>query len=95
MVRGMAKQKVTISLDRELLETARALTGATSTSATIDRALADLIHAEQLRSDIRAYTATPPTPEELALAHPATTWADLADGTDWESLYANDIDTTR
>jgi Post-segregation antitoxin CcdA len=90
----MAKQKVTISLDRELLETARALAGTNSTSATIDRALADLIHAEQIRRDVRAYTETAPTAEEVALARPATTWADLADGTDWESLYADVADAT-
>jgi hypothetical protein len=89
MVKGMVKQKVTISLDREQLDVARELTGITSTSATIDRALAELIRAERLHRDVLAYTATPPTSEEMTLARGTASWSDLADDTDWESLYAD------
>jgi hypothetical protein len=93
MVEGMVKQKVTISLDRDQLEIARELTGIASTSATIDKALSELIRAERLHRDVLAYTAMPPTGEEIALARGSTNWSDLADDTDWESLYADNIET--
>jgi len=82
----MAKEKVTITLDRAKAEDARSLLGAVSTSEVIDVALERLIRAERLRRDIAAYRRTPPTDEEVELALLAAT-AGLADETDWEALY--------
>ena len=84
---GMAKQKVTITLDRSKAEDARALLGATSTSEVIDRALDHLIRAERLRRDVAAYRRVPPTQEEIELAALAPTDG-FEDDTDWEALYA-------
>jgi hypothetical protein len=83
---GMAKEKVTITLDRAKAEDARSLLGAGSTSEVIDLALDRLIRAERLRRDIAAYRRVPATEEEVAIASLAAT-ADLDDDTDWEALY--------
>lgn len=85
----MAKQKVTITLDRSKAEHARTLVGASSTSEAVDLALDHLIRAERLRRDIAAYQRVPPTPDEseiAALASPTS-----LDETDWEALYANEM----
>ena len=84
----MAKEKVTITLDRSKAEEARALVGATSTSELIDKALDRLIKVERLRRDIEAYRRMPLTEGEL-------TWGffpspDLGDDTDWEALFPED-----
>jgi hypothetical protein len=86
---GMAKVKVTITLDRAKAAEAQAITGARSTSEVIDRALAQLIRAERLRSDVAAYRRQPPTQEEVDLALISDT-SGLADDTDWAALYADD-----
>jgi uncharacterized membrane protein len=87
----MSKEKVTITLDRECVDAVRSLTGAASTSAAIDLALRELIRAERLRRDVLAYTAVPPTDEEIALSRSTTQgWNDLIDDTDWEALYPED-----
>lgn len=85
----MAKQKVTITLDRSKADKARLLLGAESTSEVIDLALARLIHAERLRRDIAAYRRVPPTDDEIELAFLAATTT-LDDDTDWEALYGED-----
>jgi hypothetical protein len=85
---SMAKQKVTITLDRSKAENARSLVGAASTSEVVDLALDHLIRAERLRRDVAAYQCVPPTPAEselAALADPAP-----LDETDWEGLYADE-----
>jgi hypothetical protein len=82
----MAKQKVTISLDRGKADEARAMTGGASTSEVIDLALDRLIRAERLRRDIEAYRRLPPTDTDLLVALSADT-SGLADETDWEALY--------
>ena len=81
----MAKQKVTITLDRKKADEVRALVQAASTSEAIDVALDRLIRAERLRKDIEAYRRMPPTEEEDALA--MVEQPPLDDDTDWESLY--------
>jgi len=86
----MTKKKTTITVERHKIAEARRLTGATSTSATIDLALDRLIRSERLRSDIAAYTGTPPTDDEIALASITPVWTDLADETDWDALYPDD-----
>jgi len=85
----MAKEKVTITLDRSKADTARSLVGAASTSEIIDLALDRIIRAERLRRDLAAYRRVPPTDAELELALLAQTAA-LDDDTDWATLYADD-----
>jgi hypothetical protein len=82
----MAKEKVTITLDRSKADHARKLVAARSTSEIIDLALDRLIKAERLRRDIVAYGQVPPTGPEAAIALLADT-SGLADETDWEALY--------
>lgn len=83
----MAREKSTITLDRQKAARAKTLVGLDSTSAVIDLALDRLIHTEQLRRDIAAYRATPPTAEEAASAIVAVNHTDLADDVDWDALY--------
>jgi hypothetical protein len=77
-------------LGRRGLDRARRLTGAASTSAAIDLALDRLIRSERLRRDITAYTGTPPTEAEVALAAITPSWSDLADETHWDALYGEE-----
>lgn len=86
----MAKKKTTITVDEAKLEEARRCVGAASASAAIDLALTYLIRAERIRADVRAYSRQPQGADELALAAPAETAADLADDTDWAALYGVD-----
>lgn len=86
----MAKHKTTITVEPRKVEEARRLTGAASTSAAIDLALDRLIRSERLRRDIAAYTGTPPTEAEVALATITPLWSDLADETDWDALYGEE-----
>jgi hypothetical protein len=81
----MAREKVTITLNREKAERARSLVSAPSTSEVIDLALEAFIRRERLRRDIAAYRRVPPTQAEMPLAEIADT--DLDDDTDWEALY--------
>jgi hypothetical protein len=83
----MAKEKVTITLDRSKADSARALVDAGSTSEVIDLALDRLIRAERLRRDVAAYRRSPPSAVEVELASLADSEA-LEDDTDWETLYA-------
>jgi len=84
----MAKEKVTITLDRAKAEAVRGLVGAASTSEVIDIALERLLRAERLRRDVEAYRRFPQTVEEPALAEHAAS-AGLEDDVDWEALYAD------
>lgn len=84
----MPKRKTTITIEPEKLETVLRLTGAPSTSAAIDLALDRLIRSERLRRDVEAYSGSPPTEEEIALAAVRPDWGDLSDDTDWDALYA-------
>ncbi len=81
----MAKEKATITLDRAKLSEARALLGVSSASAAIDVALSELIRRHRVLNDVKAYTETPPTAEEIALALASPDWSDLADDTDWDA----------
>ncbi len=86
----MAKEKATITLDRDKAAAARALLGVGSTSEAIDVALDHLIHAERLRADIEAYRRTPLTRDEVAMASSGDTGG-IGDDTDWDALYADDL----
>jgi hypothetical protein len=83
---GMAKRKVTITIDPEKADRARSLTGAASTSGVVDLALDALIRRTLLANDIAAYRRTPSTEEEAQIALNSEA-PDLADDTDWVSLY--------
>jgi len=83
----MAREKTTITIDRQKLDRARRLTGASSGSEAVDIALSSLIRQEQLRSDIAAYAKRPATAEEIAMAGLPVDWSDLSDDTDWDELY--------
>jgi hypothetical protein len=85
----MAKEKVTITLDRLKADSARSLVNASSTSEVIDIALDSLIRTERLRRDVAAYRRMPPTDAEVDLAVLADAAA-IEDDTDWETLYAED-----
>ncbi len=52
----MAKEKITITLDRVKAEQARSLLGVASTSEVIDLALDRIIQAERLRRGIADYS---------------------------------------
>lgn len=82
----MAREKATITLDRNKAEEARALVGAGSTSAVVDLALDRLIRLERLRRDIAAYRTTPPTDGDLAIAELAGEGV-MDDDTDWDAVY--------
>jgi len=86
----MTKQRATITVERAKVDEVRRLTGAASTSAAIEVALDRLIRAERLRGDVTAYTGSPPTDAEIALATTTPQWDDLADETDWDGLYADE-----
>lgn len=86
----MAKEKATITIDRAKLAEARALLGAGSASAAVDIAITEVIRRGRLRRDVEAYTAFPPTAEEVALGQVRPDWAGLDDDTDWEADWPED-----
>ena len=83
----MVKEKVTITVDRAKVETARALIGGRSVSEVIDVALSRLIRSEQLRHDVEAYSRQPPTPEEIELADLPVTLDLGDDDVDYDAVY--------
>ena len=83
----MAREKATITVDRQKVEEAKAIAGVTTMSDAIDVALTRLLAVGRLRSDIAAYRRTPPTPEDVALASVPLDWSEIDDDTDWDSLY--------
>lgn len=86
----IAREKATITVDREKLSEARAVLGAPSASATIDIAPSELIHRHRLRSDVEAYQRIPPKPEEAALGLASPDWGDLADDSEWDADWPGD-----
>ncbi len=90
MLRGMAREKTTITVDRAKLDAVREITSSASASQAIDRALTALLASERLRRDVEAYTGAPPSADEVALGATVADWSDLADDTDWGGLYGDD-----
>jgi hypothetical protein len=87
----MARNKATITLDREKAARAAALVGGASMSDVIDIALDRLIRAEELRRDIAAYTQQPLDEDEIALGDLAVAF-DLGDAdVDYDTLYGKEI----
>jgi hypothetical protein len=83
----MAREKATVTLDREKVNAALALIHGKSISATLDVALDRLIRAERLRRDVAAYARAPLRAEELAVAD-LPVELDLDDrDVDYDALY--------
>jgi hypothetical protein len=86
-IKGMAREKATVTLDRQKVNAAKALIRARSISETLDVALDRLIRDEQLRRDIAAYTGKPLGPDELAVTDlPVELDLDDSD-VDYDALY--------
>ncbi len=84
---GMARDKVTITLDRQKARAAMDLSGGRSVSAVIDIALDRLIRTERLRHDIAAYGLQPLTEDEL-LVSDLPVRLDLGDeDVDYDAIY--------
>ena len=84
---GMARQKATVTLDREKVEEARVLIGGQSMSEVIDVALDRLIRTERLRRDVDAYTRHSQDSAERDLADMAVTFDLDDDEVDYDALY--------
>ena len=83
----MAREKATITLDREKVARAQALIGGRSMSDVVDVALERLITIEQLRRDVEAYGGSPLSVDELAVADLPVRF-DLGDEeVDYDALY--------
>lgn len=89
-ISGMAKVKTSVTVDPAKVAEVRRLTGAPTTSAAVDIALAELIAAARVRRDIEAYTRVPPTIVEAAGSPVEPDWSDLVDDTDWEAEYLDE-----
>lgn len=83
----MAREKATITLDREKVARAQALVGGRSMSDVVDVALDRLITIEQLRLDVEAYGRSPLSADELAVSDLPVQF-DLGDEeVDYDALY--------
>jgi hypothetical protein len=83
----MAREKVTVTLDRRKANAARALVRAPSLSETLDIALDRLIRSEQLRRDVAAYSGEPLDSAERSVGD-LPVELDLGDANvDYEALY--------
>jgi post-segregation antitoxin (ccd killing protein) len=83
----MAREKATVTLDREKVNAARALIHGKSISETLDVALDRLIRAERLRRDVAAYAREPLSAEEVAVGD-LPVELDLGDeDVDYDELY--------
>ena len=58
MMIGMTKRKISVSVDKERLAAAVALSGESNVSAVVDAALAALVEREQERRWLSAHPAT-------------------------------------
>jgi hypothetical protein len=85
----MAREKATVTIDRDKLEQARALIRVRTMSDTIDVALDRLIQTEQLRRDVAAYRREPPTADELELTDLPLELDLDDDDVDYEAVYGD------
>ena len=84
---GVARGKVTITLDRDKAEKAMRLSGRQTVSGVIDAALDDYIRAERNRRDAEIYERMPITEDEFHGDY-AGGKLDLGDDdVDYEALY--------
>lgn len=89
-MQSMAKDKATITVDRGKLDAARAAVGAGSASETIDIALTELLRRLRRQRDVQAYAGAPLTEDEVSIGGIPVDWTDLADDTDWDSLWSEE-----
>lgn len=82
---GMAKSKISVSLDPDRLGQAQSLVAAGSVSELLDVALAHLIEEELERRHIEGYVSTPVDDETARWAQIAR--EPLNDDVDWAALY--------
>ncbi|HET6584501.1 hypothetical protein [Gaiella sp.] len=83
----MAREKATVTIDRDKLERAKALIQVRTMSEAIDVALDRLIRDEQLRRDVAAYAREPLTGDELELVDMPLDLDLDDDDVDYEALY--------
>ena len=83
----MAREKATVTIDRDKLERAKELIQVRTMSEAIDVALDRLIRSEQLRRDVAAYAQEPLTADELPLADVPLAFDLGDDDVDYEALY--------
>jgi len=83
----MAREKATVTIDRDKLELAKALIRVRTMSETIDVALDRPIRGEQLQRDVAAYAREPLTADELELADVPLDLDLDDDDVDYEALY--------
>jgi len=86
----MVREKATITLDRRKASAAQSLAGNRPLSEVIDTALDEYIRLRELRTDIAAYTSTPPTTSELALGELEVEFDLADDDADYELLYGSE-----
>jgi hypothetical protein len=84
----MAREKATVTLDREKANAAKSLVRAKSLSETIDIALDRLIRAERLRQDVSLYRSRPPTDQELAVGDLPVAFDLGDDDVNYDVIYA-------
>ena len=83
----MAREKATVTIDRDKLERAQALIRVRTMSETIDVALDRLIRGEELRRDVGGNSRQPQTGNELELADVPLDLDLDDDDVDYEALY--------
>lgn len=83
----MAREKVSITVDRTKVDRARELVEARSVSDLIDVALTRLISAELERRHVQGYERLPPDAESDSWAALRRDNVDIADDVDWATLY--------
>ena len=83
----VTKEKITVSIDAEVLASARGLFTDRSTSSVLEEALRELIKRARNERDAEIYQRTPLSEDEQSLARFRPTHLELLDDTDWEALY--------
>ena len=81
----MPKSKLSVTLDPETLNRARALVDVSSVSELLDIALERLIRTEQERQHVAGYVLTPPDHDLEEFAR--TPRDAIVDDVDWAALY--------
>lgn len=87
---GMAKAKVSVTLDRDKIDQARALVPTPSVSELIDLALDRLVSTELDRRHLAGYARHPVEGIEVEWAELPRAIEPPDDETDWASLYGLD-----
>ena len=86
----MARQKLSVAVDPAKLSRARQLVPAASVSELFDIALGRLIDDALEQRHVDGYARRPAGGDEVALAEAPRSGADVADETDWASIYGSD-----